>query len=397
MAHIGAFHAALKTLASNPALLRVRPSINRFMLRYLMKFRPVTVGGRVFVHSHLPPLNSKAYSRFVNEHLLSHRAGPSHAQIGVTNACPQNCVYCYNKRRTGRRMSTALIKQVISDLKQMGVFWLGFTGGEPLMNRDLVSITDSVGDDCCVKLFTTGCGLTKGLASDLRNAGLASVSVSLDHWKREDHDRVRSYKGAFDTALRAITIFKDLGDIHIGVSSVLSRAMLQDDSVEQLLQFLAALEIHEAWLSETKPSLEGGRGPGQVITDDERSRLMALQDRYNRDGRMTVNYLGHFESKEYFGCSAGNKMVYVDAFGHVSPCVFTPISLGNVHDRSVKDILREMRALFPTDNRCFINTNFDLIRRQQHRAAPLPREETLAMLREVRFGPLSGFYRLYDH
>ncbi len=395
MANSGALHAALKTFASNPALMRVSPAINWFLFRYVLKFKPMTVGGRVIVHSHLPPLNSRAYSRFVNEHLLVRTAGPSHAQIGVTNACPQNCIYCYNRRRTGMPMSTALIKKVIGDLRKMGVFWLGFTGGEPLMNRDLVSITDSIGDDCAVKLFTTGCGLTRELASDLRKAGLFSVSVSLDHWKPEDHDRARRCSGAFDTALRAIDIFKNLGEIHVSVSSVLSKAMLRDDSVEQFLQFLSSLEIHEAWLSETKPSLGDGWDPGNVITEDERKRLMILQDRYNKDGRMTVNYLGHFESKEHFGCSAGNKMVYIDAFGHVSPCVFTPISMGNVHDRPVQDIVREMRALFPTEDRCFCNTNFELIRRSFHQEVPLSHDDTLALLRDVRFGPMSSFYRLY--
>ncbi|MCC6396379.1 MAG: radical SAM protein, partial [Bacteroidetes bacterium] len=234
-------------------------------------------------------------------------------------------------------------------------------------------------------------------ASDLRNAGLFSVSVSLDHWKREEHDRVRRYEGAFDTALKAIEIFKNLGDVHVSVSSVLSKGMLRDGSVERFLQFVSSLEIHEAWLSETKPSLEGGDGGDQIITDEERNQLIALQDRYNKDGSMTVNYLGHFESKEHFGCSAGNKMVYVDAFGHVSPCVFTPISMGNVNDRPVRDIVREMRTLFPTEDRCFCNTNFDLIRRWHNETAPLSREETLGMLREVRFGPMSGFYRLYYH
>jgi MoaA/NifB/PqqE/SkfB family radical SAM enzyme len=397
MKHVGAVHTALKTFVANPGLLRVSPSINWFMLRYMLKFKPVSVGGRVILHSHLPPLNSRAYTRFVKEHLLSRAAGPSHAQIGVTNACPQNCVYCYNKRRTGRPMSTELVKKVIRGLKDMGVSWLGFTGGEPLMNRDLVSITDSVGDDCAVKLFTTGCGLTPQLASDLRNAGLFSVSVSLDHWKREEHDRVRRYEGAFNTALRAIDIFKNLGDVHVSVSSVLSKEMIRNGSVERFLQFVSSLEVHEAWLSETKPSLEGGCSGDQIITDEERNRLIALQDQYNKNGSMTVNYLGHFESKDHFGCSAGNKMVYVDAFGHVSPCVFTPISMGNVNDRPVRDIVREMRALFPTEDRCFCNTNFELIRGWHRQSAPLSREETLSMLREVRFGPMSGFYRLYYH
>jgi hypothetical protein len=38
--------------------------------------------------SHLPPLNSAAYSRFIKEQLLGKPAGPSLAQIGITMPVP---------------------------------------------------------------------------------------------------------------------------------------------------------------------------------------------------------------------------------------------------------------------------------------------------------------------
>ena len=77
-----------------------------------------------------------------------------------------------------------------------------------------------------------------------------------------------------------------------------------------------------------------------------------MQDAHNRrsggvaDG-MVVNYLGHFEGRENFGCNAGCKMVYVDTFGEVSPCVFLPFSFGNVRERPLGgDPARHARA-FP--------------------------------------------------
>jgi MoaA/NifB/PqqE/SkfB family radical SAM enzyme len=219
-------------------------------------------------------------------------------------------------------MDTAIIKRAIHELKELGVFWLGLTGGEPLLNKDLLEIVESAGEDCAVKLFTTGSTLTPRLASDLKKAGLFSVSVSLDHWREEDHDRARGIPGAYLEALRAIELFKKTDGLHVGVSAVLSRDMIVRDEVEDLLSFLSGLEVHEAWLSEAKPSVQGFWKSDLVITEAERRKLVALQDRYNRDGGMTVNYLGHFEGGEHFGCNAGHKMVYVDAFGEVSPCVF---------------------------------------------------------------------------
>lgn len=387
--------ALTKALLSRPQVLKVKPSINWFLLQYLRKFKATKVGDNLILHSHLPPLNSKAYARFIDEHLLSKTGGPSHAQIAVTNACPQNCEYCYNKDRTGKVIDTATIKRIIQDLKELGVFWLGFTGGEPLLQKDLVKITEYAGNDCAVKLFTTGCTLSKELARDLRNAGLFSVSVSLDHWKVEQHDKVRRYAGAFQTALKAIEIFKHIGGVHVGVSAVLSKDMIKNYQVEEFLDFLKGLEIHEAWLSECKPSIAEFWTDDLVITEQERLNLVELQDRYNKERKITVNYLAHFEGKEHFGCNAGHKMVYVDPFGEVGPCVFIPMSFGNVKEKSIKTIFKEMRKYFPSEDTCFINKNYGIIQKYFKETTPLGIPESVKVIEEACFGPLSRFFTLH--
>ncbi|MGE5483831.1 MAG: radical SAM/SPASM domain-containing protein [Ignavibacteriales bacterium] len=388
--------AAMLAILKTPKIALARPAVNLFLMRYMGKFPLQRVGGNIILHSHLPPVNSKAFARFVNEQLVGKSTGPSHAQIGLTNACPQHCSCCYSQRRTGRAMDTETIVKAIRDLKRLGVFWLGFTGGEPLLNRDIVRIIASVGDDCAVKLFTTGCGLTKELAAGLQKAGLYSVSVSLDHQDEAVHDMGRGYQGAYRAARRAIDTFLDLGSVHVGVSAVLTRDMINTSRAEDFLGFLEGLGIHEAWLSEAKPSAPTSWDKEAVITERERLKLVKLQDRYNREGKMTVNYLGHFEGREHFGCNAGRKMVYVDAFGEVGPCVFTPMTFGNLRERPLAEIVREMRESFPPGDSCFINDNFELLKKYHQGRMPLGREETLALLKEARFGPPARFFQLHD-
>jgi MoaA/NifB/PqqE/SkfB family radical SAM enzyme len=132
-----------------------------------------------------------------------------------------------------------------------------------------------------------------------------------------------------------------------------------------------------------------------VITEAERKKLVALQDRYNRDGRITVNYLGHFEGREHFGCNAGHKMVYVDAFGDVSPCVFVPMTFGNVMERHVGDIFADMRRHFPSEESCFINRNYALLQKHGGGRIPLGKAESEELLTEVRFGPLARFFEIF--
>lgn len=385
----------LWSLAANYQIIKAKPSLNLFMLRYMKKFKVMNVGGNLVLHSHLPSLNSKAYSRFINEHLLERTNGPSHAQIGLTNACPQNCQYCYNKNRRGKTMDTETIIHLIQALKKMGMLWLGFTGGEPLLNKDIVKITESAGDDVALKLFTTGCTLTRELALDLKKAGLIYVSVSLDHWQENLHDVARRYPGAFRTALKAIDIFKEIEGMHVSVSSVLSREMIRNGQVEEFLQFLIGLGVHEAWLSEAKPSIEAYWQEELVITEEDRVYLCQLQDQYNKAGKITVNYLGHFEGKEHFGCNAGHKMVYVDAFGEVSPCVFTPMTFGNVQDDSIDNLFSEMKKCFPSEECCFINKNYKLFQNYAKDNSTICRDDSFALMEDVNFGPLARFFQLY--
>ena len=386
--------AVLKALASNPRMLRARPRALGFLCRYMRGFRIQRAGRNLILHSHLPPLNSKAYGRFVDEHLVARSEGPSHAQVGLTDRCPQNCRYCYNRGRKGAPMDTATILRVIRELRELGVFWLGLTGGEPLLNKDIVAITGSASRDCAVKLFTTGCGLTPDLAAGLRDAGLFSVSVSLDHWEEEVHDRSRRYPGAFRAAMRAIEIFRAAGGIQVGVSAVLSRDMLRPEPVEAFLGFLEGLGIDEAWLSEAKPAIPELWTDDMPISEEERRGLAILQDRRNRQKGMTINYLGHFEGADKFGCNAGRKMIYVDAFGEVGPCVFAPMTFGNVRSAALAEICAGMAASFRPGRTCFMNGNFRLFKDRGHDGFPLSREEAVELMKAVRFGPPPEFERL---
>jgi len=129
--------ALARSLAAAPALLRVRPSLSAFLAGYLARFPIVEVGGRLILHSHLPAIDSPAYARFVRLHLIDRVEAPSHAQVAVTEACPQHCAVCYNRDRSGTPLDCREVRQAIEDLIEAGVVWVGLTGGEPLLRSEL--------------------------------------------------------------------------------------------------------------------------------------------------------------------------------------------------------------------------------------------------------------------
>ncbi|HQG44245.1 MAG TPA: SPASM domain-containing protein, partial [bacterium] len=221
--------------------------------------------------------------------------------------------------------------------------------------------------------------------------------VSLDSCREEEHDRARGCKGAYRAALRAIELFLSIPGMHVSVSAVLPPGLLLLETAEQFLEFLRGLGIHEAWLSEAKPAVAACQKEELIITSEQRAMLMTLQDRCNREGGMTVNYLGHFEDGSHFGCSAGKKMVYVDAFGEVSPCVFIPMTFGNVQRTPLREIYSRMAAHFPGEKSCFINRNYHTLQTFRPAGSPVIDAEATRVMDEITFGPQARFFELQYH
>ena len=90
----------------------------------------------------------------------------------------------------------------------------------------------------------------------------------------------------------------------------------------------------------------------------------------------------------------GTKMIYIDAFGEVSPCVFAPMSFGNVRERPLAEIWSEMRERFAPGSSCFVIDNHRLLRKRVDGRLPLPPEASREMMKDVRFGAPGRFVGL---
>ncbi len=172
------------------------------------------------------------------------------------------------------------------------------------------------------------------------------------------------------------------------------------EEIDRLMAFAAERGVHEVWLSEAKPTVASLWREDQVLTEEERRGVADYQDRWNARVRAghtgpTLNYLGHFEGAEQFGCNAGRKMVYVDPFGEVCPCVFTPFSLGNLRDRPLPAIIEDMAHRFPTGDRCFMNRNWPLVAGLSGGRLPMAYDAGLALADQAEFGGLSAFNARY--
>jgi len=70
----------------------------------------------------------------------------------ITHRCPLQCPYCSNPielERGGSELTTAEWKKVLSELAEIGVLQIHFSGGEPTARKDLVELVQHASDVGC--------------------------------------------------------------------------------------------------------------------------------------------------------------------------------------------------------------------------------------------------------
>lgn len=125
----------------------------------------------------------------------------------ATRRCNLKCVHCYahaKDKEFADELSTAEGRAVIDDLAEFGVPVILFSGGEPLVRKDLPELAEyAVKKGMRAVISTNGTLITASMARTLKKIGLSYVGISLDGME-DINDRFRGVKGAFKSALKGI-------------------------------------------------------------------------------------------------------------------------------------------------------------------------------------------------
>ena len=124
-----------------------------------------------------------------------------------TGQCNLRCIHCYasaTNRDSDGQMDTAMGLKFINDLAEFEVPVILFSGGEPLLRKDvfeLASFASSRG--IRVALSTNGTLINDKTADAIKKICFAEVGISLDGIS-STNDRFRGKKGAYRDALQGI-------------------------------------------------------------------------------------------------------------------------------------------------------------------------------------------------
>jgi radical SAM protein with 4Fe4S-binding SPASM domain len=288
----------------------------------------------------------------------------------TTNRCNLSCQHCYlnaEDRDYEQELTNEEARAFIADIAEMQAPVLLFSGGEPLLRKDLFELAayaKSLG--LRPVLSSNGTLITPEKARQLFEAGFQYVGVSIDGLE-ETHDRFRGRKGAFRDAIEGLKNAREAG-LKTGARFTVNADNAHD--LAGVIDYIAAAGIPRFCMYHL---VYAGRGSEMVGRDTDAAakrqtietvlaKTKELADKNvdieiltvdnHADGVYLRNLIADQQPERleeveglldmHGGCSAGTKMSNVDPYGNVHPCQFWGhVTLGNVKERKFSEIWKD--------------------------------------------------------
>lgn len=271
--------------------------------------------------------------------------------IEVTRKCMFRCNHCFVDagRPRAQEAGTREFRELLKEAALCGVNDIGWSGGEPLLRKDLEDLTaEAASYGMRVGLATNGYLATHERLASLKRAGLRVIQVSLDG---ADHARAKRYrvgpKQAFARALRAVE-----ESAALGLTTYVCTLLSPDTAGEIAEMVELAMGLGATGLRYTM-YMPVGRARGE--TKDDRlwahpeilDFLRVVRRHSGSRFRVLVDCpTGPMPGMRRYVCSAGRKTGYVTADGLLYPCtalIFEDYCVGNVFERPLGVLLNQGR------------------------------------------------------
>ncbi|MBN2891443.1 MAG: TIGR04133 family radical SAM/SPASM protein [Bacteroidales bacterium] len=249
-----------------------------------------------------------------------------------TLRCNLNCLHCGSDCHKESKVANMPIDDFLKVTEQISKnqnphkTMIVLTGGEPLMRKDLEEFGEKITKQGFPwGMVTNGLTLTKERFNSLLNAGLGSITVSLDGFE-EAHNWLRNNKKSFEKAVEAIKmIVKQPGIVYDVVTCVNGKNI---DDLERFKEFLIEIGVKNWRLFTIFPTGRAKTNTFLNISNEQFVDLMEFIKQSRKEKRINVSYscegfLGNYENEVrdgYFFCHAGVHIGSVLVDGSISAC-----------------------------------------------------------------------------
>ena len=264
---------------------------------------------------------------------------PSRMDLSLTYQCNNSCPQCYLKENKDAKgtLETQQWKTVIDTLWEVGVPQVVFTGGECMLREDLVELV-KYSKQFTTGIITNGTLLSSELASQLRDAHLDWIQITLEAASAAIHDDIQGRKGAWKETVAGIKNAVAAG-LSVSVNATLSTKNAKE--LKKLIDFARKLNVRYV---STNAIINAGRGIAEKeesgLEEPELRKILEDAKSYAESCGITFNWFLPTCYKNVnpvelgFGqrcCSACSVNMMIEPNGDVIPCQsWTQQKLGNI-------------------------------------------------------------------
>ena len=249
----------------------------------------------------------------------------------VTMRCNAGCDFC-DYWKTDPASKARELKSFADAARRFAPMMITFTGGEPLLRKDLEQIVaevDRVAPFTYLTLITHGGMLSLDRAQSLWDAGLDQINVSLDYLD-ERHDRARKIPGLAAKILAVVPQIAARG------MTVRFNTVIKDDNIDDVMSIVRhAASIGAGANLSVYTDFKNGNG-AHLIRANQLARMEALVAellKFKRAHRGVLSNSDWYISQipRYLRgemeepCRAGETTIHIDPTGLVRRCPDFPV------------------------------------------------------------------------
>src|SRR5438067_13250503 len=293
-------------------------------------------------------MNTASYDEFslaVHKHFGNKRV-PIEVSIEVTRRCPLSCQHCYNNLAMGDMgaRNQELTKEeyfaILTELADMGVIWLLFTGGEIFARKDFLEIyTFAKRKGFLITLFTNGILINERIADYLREFPPFSIEITLYGRTKQTYEALTQLPGSYERCLRGIDLLLQRGlplklktvGTKINRHEVVTMREFAEEELGVEFKFGSLINPRiDCWQSPVAVRLS----PEEVVALDMHWAKLAAEHRKNLEREMQGP--PPIANQAVYSCGGGIKSFAIDPNGKMSICVLSHQDTYNLREGSVR-------------------------------------------------------------
>jgi MoaA/NifB/PqqE/SkfB family radical SAM enzyme len=257
--------------------------------------------------------------------------------FSVTSQCNLNCKGCYHqtlRQKPNKDISDQRLRKAIAEAKELGISFIVFGGGEPLMRPNILDIPNDY-PEIMFLMFTNGLLINDTILKKMNEKRNVIPLLSLEGYQTDTDER--RGKGVYEMLQGSIAKLKENGTFW-GTSITLTRNNFDEVTDENFVKKLVNAGCRLFMLVEYTPVKEDTED--WVLTETQRLELVKRRDSFRKNNPAVFIALP-WDEEEIGGClSAGRGFIHISADGNVEPCPFIPYSDTNLNNVSLKEALQ---------------------------------------------------------